>query len=110
MWFWLSIGLLSTVLVGFESPIFGLVLSVLLGASFGLGFPACQAFLTESTNIDSRGRVAGIVIFVTFVIVVCTLLLVTFLELAMFELILICVVLKGTGFAALPLRGMGLHA
>lgn len=51
---------------GTESLIF---FSILAGASFGVGFPSCMAFLADSTTVDERGRVSGLVLLVTFVFV-----------------------------------------
>ena len=87
-----------TILEGWE---ISLLLSILLGVSFGLPFPIYQALLTESTKIVSRGRIAGIVISCTFAIVVIILLLATFLGLAKMDLVIICVALNATSFLAL---------
>ena len=42
-----------------------LLASFLLGASFGYGFPVCLAFFGEHTNIESRGRIGGLSIFIS---------------------------------------------
>lgn len=36
------------------------IVSLLLGASFGLGVPSCLAYFTEATIIESRGHVGGL--------------------------------------------------
>ena len=38
-----------------------LVLSLLLGVSFGLGMPTCMGYFTESIPVEKRGRVGGII-------------------------------------------------
>lgn len=52
---------------GIESLVF---FSIMAGASFGVGFPSCMAFLADSTTADERGRVSGFVVLATFVLVI----------------------------------------
>ena len=70
--------------------------SLLLGASFGLGLPSCLAYFAECTVVENRGRIGGI----TFLIATIS---VTFLAIlfSAFDLATITVI-----FALL--RGMGL--
>ncbi len=35
-------------------------MSLLLGASFGLGVPSCLAYFAECTAVENRGRIGGI--------------------------------------------------
>lgn len=87
---WTVLGIISTfVLIISEGPIICAFSSVLLGLSLGLGLPSCLAFLADSTNIDERGRVAGITILETFVMAVLTLALVEILGLELFPTTLI---------------------
>jgi len=37
-----------------------LVISILLGVSFGLGMPSCLAYFAECTIVENRGRIGGI--------------------------------------------------
>jgi len=71
------------------------VVSVILGASFGLGMPSCLAFFTEATRVDNRGRVAAI----TFLLasLVGPLLTVTFDYLSFSIIFIICAVWRGSG-------------
>jgi len=102
LWSWLTFGLLMTFsLVFFEGLEFSLLSVSLLGIAFGLGFPTCQAFLTESTSVEKRGRIAGVVIFTTFTIVITILLAIQILQLGIVEIALICLTLKATSFLAL---------
>lgn len=97
---WISFGLVNTVLILFFQGLeFGILSSILLGISFGLGFPTCQAFLTESTVAEERGRIAGITIFIAFFIVVVILMLAE--SVGMTGLILICATLKGSSLITL---------
>jgi len=70
--------------------------SLLLGASFGLGLPSCLAYFAECTVVENRGRIGGI----TFLIATISVPLLTILFSA-FDLATITVI-----FALL--RGMGL--
>jgi MFS family permease len=98
--FWLAFGFLTMVsLTVFHGLEFSLLSSALLGVSFGLGFPTCQAFLTESTTFEERGRVAAVVCFIAFVMLILIFLLAT--ELGTMGLVLTCVALIGTSFLAL---------
>ena len=102
LFFCVALAFVSTIsLTIVESLEFSLLLSTLLGTCFGLTFPICQALLTESTKVASRGRIAGIVIFVTFVIVVTILLLTTLLELVITDLLILCAALNATSLIAL---------
>ncbi len=102
LWIWIAFGVLTTAsLAVFQGLAFSLFFSVILGASFGLGFPSCEAFLADSTVIEERARVSGIMIFVTFAIVFITILGSSLLNLAMIELILLAIILRSSSFFAL---------
>ncbi len=45
-----------------------LVFAVLLGFSIGFGFPRCLTYFSDSTSMEERGRVGGIIIFLTYVL------------------------------------------
>jgi MFS family permease len=99
---WAAFGFFTTiVIVVFQGPYFALFLSALLGISFGLGFPTVQAFFTEATTYESRGKVAGITAILTLTIAVVVLLLITFLQLTIVSIVLICACLKAASFPAL---------
>jgi len=100
--YWIAFGILSTAsLAFFAGTVFAFVISICLGASFGLCFPLCQAILTTSTSIEERGRVAGITIFFTFVLVVGILIPTTVLNFGVLELVLMSIGLKVAGIVAL---------
>ncbi len=60
----IGVSLLPALLSSF-SVIHVLVVSVLFGASFGLGMPSCLAFFADWTLVENRGRIGGIVLLVT---------------------------------------------
>jgi MFS family permease len=68
---YITLGVLATASIAASAgTIFFLLSSVLLGFSLCLGFPSLTAFLAESTVVEERARVSGIVIFLTFILVV----------------------------------------
>lgn len=104
LWSWLFFGLLVTVsLVFFVGLEFALFSCAMLGVSMGLGFPTCQAFLTESTTVEERGRVAGIAIFVAFAAVVLSFVLADSFNMGLSSLIWAIILLKATSFLALKI-------
>ena len=67
---WILLGILSTLFLGLsQGPIFISILSILLGISLGFGISSCLASLAESTLIEERTRISGIIILETFAIV-----------------------------------------
>jgi len=42
-----------------------LIISILLGASFGVGMPSCLAYFADCTLFENRGRISGIILLVT---------------------------------------------
>jgi MFS family permease len=101
---WLILGILATVpIIFFRSDEFLIVYGILAGLSFGVGFPSCQAFLAESTTPEERGRVAGIAILATFVLVVFSFLLKSFLELESIGILLLTIGVKSIGFLSFKL-------
>jgi MFS family permease len=71
-----------------------------LGFSLGLGIPSCLAYLAESTTVNERGRVSGISIAISFVLIfagVAAILLLGFSALA----ILILCIIRLSGFIGL---------
>jgi len=42
-----------------------LFVSILLGASFGLGMPSCLAYFADCTFVENRGRIGGIILLIT---------------------------------------------
>ena len=62
---WMLLGVLSSlapIIVG-TSSISVALFFVLLGVAFGLGMPSCLAFYADSTVIEKRGRLAGVIFF-----------------------------------------------
>jgi MFS family permease len=99
---WLAFGAVATAsLAIFQGLEFSLLSSVLIGISFGLGFPSCVAFLAESTTVEERGRVSGVVILITFVMMFAAILFSSLLNLGLVEIVLLSVIIKSISFLAL---------
>lgn len=65
--FWIVFGMLSSLLpILLDATVFAnlLFMAVLLGSSFGFGMPSCLAYFADSTRIENRGRLGGILFFI----------------------------------------------
>jgi MFS family permease len=101
---WISLGVVATALLAIvEGVILGLLASVLLGASIGLGLPSCMAFLADCTRTEERARVAGAVILETFAIVTVSVLAYSILGLGVLWLIVLSLVIRSTSYLAIAM-------
>jgi hypothetical protein len=69
--FWVLIGIISSLLYPILLTFGGkgsAILLVLWGLAFGIGFPSCLALMATLTRIEERGRIGGIIFFITWVI------------------------------------------
>ena len=60
---WIIMGVVSSALPALFSSfivVHVLLISILLGVSFGLGMPSCLAYFADSTQVENRGRASGI--------------------------------------------------
>jgi len=97
--FWITLGVVASAsLVFFAGTVFILLSSVLLGLSLGLGYPSFTAFLADSTVVEERARVSGIVILLTFVLVVLAVIVTTTLSSALLGVVLIGVILRSASY------------
>ena len=105
IYLWILLGTLASLLLA-VFPIFtfsdGIIISILLGVSFGLGLPSCLAYFAECTNFENRGKIAGISIFITLMIV--TLFLITFEILNLSLIAIILAIWRGIGLIILSLK------
>ena len=70
LWAWTLFGILCTAMtLFFKGDIFIFIFGPLLGIGMGLGFPYSLSLLAGNTEIEQRGRVAGIMLFETFAFV-----------------------------------------
>ena len=67
LWAWILFGvIISAITLFFRGNIFIFIFGPLLGISMGLGFPYSFSLLASHTELEERGRVSGIMIFLTF--------------------------------------------
>jgi MFS family permease len=101
---WIALGVISSFALFFmQGPFFVVIASILLGASLGLGYPACLAFFAEATVPEERARVAGSVFFISFVLVLISQVVLSTSGLGVVGAIIICAFLRLSSFAALTL-------
>lgn len=66
---WIAIGTATSILpILFTSFIWidVLTISILLGASFGLGIPSCLSYFADITKVENRGRISGIILLTAY--------------------------------------------
>ncbi|MEM2145611.1 MAG: MFS transporter, partial [Candidatus Jordarchaeaceae archaeon] len=49
-----------------EGFLMNLVISVLLGISFGMGLPVCMGYYTDTTPVEKRGKIAGLTLLASY--------------------------------------------
>ena len=105
LYFWIALGTITSlvpVLINNFSLTQLVGISILLGASFGLGMPSCLAFFTETTKVENRGRVGGIILLIANLTV--PLLTSPFDGLNVMELSIICAAWRGLGLSVYFLK------
>lgn len=68
LYLWIILGVVTSSLLALLSNftvIQVLIVCVLLGVSFGLGMPSCLAYFADSTLVENRGRIGGIILLTT---------------------------------------------
>jgi MFS family permease len=99
---WILLGVITTLsVIVNQELLFLLFILILGGVSFGLGFPYCLAFFAESTNVEERARVAGALIFTTFLSIIFCIVVSGGLQCGLIECILIYALLRGVSFFSL---------
>lgn len=71
IYLWVIFGVATSTLpalLGSYTWIHVLVISLLLGASFGLGMPSCLAYFADCTLFENRGLTSGIILLITSLI------------------------------------------
>ncbi len=100
---YIILGILATASVAVSTgTIFFLLSSVLMGLSLCIGFPPLTAFLAESTVVEERARISGIVVFLTFILVVFGV-AVTTVSSYLWVTILVGIILRSSSLLAFPL-------
>ena len=95
MLLWIFFGIVATLpILVFRGEDFLIIFGILAGVSFGIGFPSCQAFLADSTIPEERGRVAGLAILLSFVLVIFSLLIISALDLESTGILVVSILIK----------------
>lgn len=99
--FWVIFGIVTSLpIMFFRGESFLVIFAILAGTSFGLGFPTTQAFFADSTVPEERGRVAGLIVLVSFIFVIFSIVPISVLGLESFEILLVILGIKALGFLA----------
>ena len=102
LFIWITSGVLAVIPIPFfQNKEFLPIWCALAGFSFGVGFPSCQAFFVESTASEERGKVGGLMILVTFVLVAFSFVLKPALSLDPSGIVLLLIGIKSIGFLSL---------
>ena len=68
LYLWIILGTITSllpVLLDNFTAIHILIISALLGVSFGLGMPSCLAYFADHTLVENRGRTGGVILLTT---------------------------------------------
>jgi hypothetical protein len=68
--FWIILGVFSSFMLLLMNTALTsnlLLLSSLFGVSFGIGLPACMGYYSDSIAVEERARLAGIILFISYV-------------------------------------------
>lgn len=99
---WIVFGTFVTAsLAIFHGEIFLIIFSVLLGVSFGFGFPSSAALLADSTVAEERAKVSGVVILSTFGLTFLGLIVLSVLNLGLVEIVLFATALRAVSLLGL---------
>jgi MFS family permease len=105
---WIFLGILSTLLLAVIQGILLLLIAcVLLGLSLGFGLPKSMAFLADSSTIEERGRISGIVILETFIIAFLTIAIIEILGESILTMILSISIIRMASYIALIFGEVG---
>ena len=102
LWVWTTLGVISSgLLIFFQNEFYILIFGPLLGISLGFGFPYCSSLFVEYTTVENRGRVGGIIIFLTFFMLSLARIVTDILGSSLIAIIAVLILLRSTSFLAL---------
>ena len=97
-----TLGVLSTgALAVFRGEVFAVIVSILLGTSFGIGFPSSAALFADHTTAKNRGKTAGILVLMTFVLISLEMVFVNVFSFGLVGTIVVIMSLRSTSYLAL---------
>lgn len=104
LFLWIILGILVTICLPlFQGEVFVFIFGVLLGVSFGFGFPSSAAFLADSTLAQERAKVSGVVIFATFVVTFLGIIVISSLNFGSLGILLFAAALRASSLLGLSL-------
>ena len=102
LWIWIIFGVVSQgCLILFQGQIVSILFGPLLGISLGLGFPYSLTLFSDCTVIEERGRISGIYLLLSFIMIASAMVVNIALELGLIGIIIVLMIIKSTGFLAL---------
>ena len=102
LWSWITFGVITQgCLILFKGEIVSLIFGPLLGISLGIGFPYSLKLLSDCTAIEERGRISGIYLLLSFIMIASAMVTNIALELQLIGIIIVLMIIKSTGFLAL---------
>ena len=102
LWSWVTFGVITQgCLILFKGEIVSLIFGPLLGISLGVGFPYSLKLLSDCTAIEERGRISGIYLLLSFIMIASAMVTKIALELGLIGIIIVLMIIKSTGFLAL---------
>ncbi|KON33478.1 MAG: hypothetical protein AC479_04325 [miscellaneous Crenarchaeota group-6 archaeon AD8-1] len=100
-----TLGVISSFsLLFFQSEISIFFLCPILGITLGLVYPVSMSMMADSSKIEDRGKVAGIYILQTFVMLAIFIILQEMLELGFFGIIVLLVIIRSISFLPLVIE------
>jgi len=97
-----TLGVLSTgALAMLQGEVIALIFGALLGTSFGIGFPSSAALFADRTKVENRGKTAGILVLMTFVLISLEMIFAEVFNLGLTETIVLIMLLRSTSYFAL---------
>ncbi len=104
IYIWIISGVLATSsLTLFKGEFFVVLLSLMLGVSFGFGFPSSAAFLADSTVVEERAKISGAVILTTFLLTFLSMMAIPALGFGITGILLFLAALRATSLLGLAL-------
>lgn len=104
LFFWIVVGLASIVFLAVAKGVILSFLScILLGFSIGFGLPSCMALFAEYTAVEKRAKVAGGIVFETFIMLILADITVSSLNLGTTGIILFAIVFRSISIIPLAI-------
>jgi MFS family permease len=99
LWSWTILAIVTSgLLFFFQGEFYIWIFAPLLGISLGFGFPYCSSLFADNTAIENRGRVGGLIILQTFILLSVARIVQDILGLGLIGVIFLLILLRSAGF------------